>query len=150
MKSELENIWNEFTIYVQNHPEICDIGRINDKRLPSSIAKDEDAIRKTKIDAFVESLEVKEITEILWSVHKMTGFLDGFKIVNKTYHGNILPDEEREKLAMITVLARGMNIGLKGIMKSLQGKYGIGRLINFEENYLSIEKLVRSFEQNLY
>ena len=141
MKSELENIWNEFTVYVQNHPEICDRGRINEKRLPSSIAKDEDAIRKTKIDAFVESLEVKEITEILWSVHKMTGFLDGFKIVNKTYHGNILPDEEREKLAMITVLARGMNIGLKGIIKSLQGKYGIGRLINFDENYVSIENL---------
>jgi len=141
MKSELENIWKEFILYAKNHPEICDKGRINDKRLPSSIAKDENAIRKTKIDAFVESLEVKEITEILWSAHKMTGFLDDFKVVNKTYHGNILPDEEREKLAMITVLARGMNIGLKGIMKSLQGKYGIGRLINFDENYVSIENL---------
>jgi TnpA family transposase len=141
MKSDLENIWKEFIVYAKNHPEICDKGRINEKRLPSSTGKNEDSIRKTKIDAFVESLEVKEITEILWSVHKMTGFLDGFKIVNKTYHGNILPDEEKEKLAMITVLARGMNIGLKGIVKSLEGRYGIGRLINFDENYVSIENL---------
>jgi TnpA family transposase len=42
---------------------------------------------------------------------------------------------------MITLLARGMNIGLKGIVKSLQEKYGIGRLINFDENYVSIENL---------
>jgi hypothetical protein len=45
--------------------------------------------------------------------------------VNKSYHGNILPEKERKNLAMITLLARGMNIGLKGIVKSLQGKYGI-------------------------
>ena len=61
--------------------------------------------------------------------------------MNKRYHGNIMTDEEREKLAMITVLARGMNIGLKGIVKYLHGKYGIGRLINFDENYVSIENL---------
>ena len=61
--------------------------------------------------------------------------------MNKSYHGNILTDEDREKLTMITVLARGMNIGLKGIVKSLHGKYGIGRLINFDENYVSIENL---------
>jgi TnpA family transposase len=141
MKSELENIWKEFIIYVKKHPEICDKGRINEKRLPSSTGKDEDIIRKAKIDAFVESLEVQDITEILRSVHETTGFLDRFKIVNKRYHGNIMTDEEREKLAMITVLARGMNIGLKGIVKSLHGKYGIGRLINFDENYVSIENL---------
>jgi TnpA family transposase len=141
MKSDLEKIWNEFIIYVKNHPEVCDKGRINEKRLPSSTGKDEDIFRKAKIDAFVESLEVQDITEILRSVHETTGFLDSFKIVNKSYHGNILTDEDREKLAMITVLARGMNIGLKGIVKSLQGKYGIGRLINFDENYVSIENL---------
>jgi TnpA family transposase len=141
MKSDLENIWNKFSIYVKNHPEICDKGRINEKRLPSSTGKDDDIFRKAKIDAFVESLEVKDIIEILWSVHETTGFLDAFKIVNKSYHGNILTDEERGKLAMITVLARGMNIGLKGIVKSLQGKYGIGRLISFDENYVSIENL---------
>jgi TnpA family transposase len=72
---------------------------------------------------------------------KITGFLDSFKIVNTSHHGNILPEKERKNLAMITVLARGMNIGLKGIVKSLQGKYGIGRLINFDENYVSIENL---------
>jgi TnpA family transposase len=94
-----------------------------------------------KVDAFVESLEVKDITEILWSVDEITDFLDSFKIVNKSYHGNILLEEERKNLAMITLLARGMNIGLKGIVKSLQGKYGIGRLINFDENYVSIENL---------
>jgi hypothetical protein len=91
----LENIWKEFIIYVKNHPEICDKGRINEKRLPSSTGKDEDNIRKAKIDAFVESLEVKDIIEILWSVHEKTGFLDNFKIVNKSYHGNILTEEER-------------------------------------------------------
>lgn len=141
MKSDLEKIWNEFTILAKNHPEVCDKGRINEKRLPSSTVKDEDNIRKAKIDAFVESLEVKDITEILWSVHEKTGFLDSFKIVNKSYHGNILTEEDRKKLALITVLARGMNIGFKGIVKSLQGKYGIGRLISFDENYVSIENL---------
>lgn len=141
MKSDLDNIWKEFTTYTQNHPDICHKGRINERRLPSSIGKEEEALRKKKIDTFVESLEVKDITEVLWSVHEMTGFLDSFKIVNKTYHGNILPEEERVKLALITVLARGMNIGLKGIIKSFQGNYGIGRLINFDENYVSIENL---------
>jgi hypothetical protein len=141
MESELDDIWKEFTIHTQNNPEICHKGRINEKRLPSSIGGNEAAIRKAKIDAFVESLEVKDITEILWSVDEITGFLDSFKIVNKSYHGNSLPDEERKNLAMISVLARGMNIGLKGIVKSLQGKYGIGRLINFDENYVSIENL---------
>jgi TnpA family transposase len=141
MKSDLENIWKEFIVFEKNHPEICENGKINEKRIPSSTGKDEDAIRKAKIDAFVESLEVRDITEILRSVHETTGFLDSFKIVNNSYHGNILTDEDREKLGMITVLARGMNIGLKGIVKSLQGKYGIGRLINFDENYVSIENL---------
>jgi hypothetical protein len=41
MKSDLEKIWNEFIIYVKNHPEICDKGRINEKRLSSSTGKDE-------------------------------------------------------------------------------------------------------------
>jgi TnpA family transposase len=141
MESELDNIWKEFTIHIQNNPEICHKGRINEKRLPSSIENNKAAIRKMKVDAFVESLEVKDITEILWSVDEITDFLDSFKIVNKSYHGNILLEEERKNLAMITLLARGMNIGLKGIVKSLQGKYGIGRLINFDENYVSIENL---------
>ncbi len=141
MESELDNNWKEFTIHTQKNPEICHKGRIIEKRLPSSIGNDEAAIIKTKIDAFVESFEVKDITEILWSVDEITGFLDSFKIVNKSYHGNILPEEERKNLAMISVLARGMNIGLKGIVKSLQGKYGIGRLINFDENYVSLENL---------
>jgi TnpA family transposase len=141
MESELDNIWKEFTIYTQKNPEICHKGIISEKRLPSSIGDNEAAIKKTKIDAFVESLEVKDITEILWSVDEITGFLNSFKIVNDSYHGNILPDEDRINLAMITVLARGMNIGLKGIVKSMQEKYGIGRLINFDENYVSIENL---------
>jgi TnpA family transposase len=141
MESELDNIWKEFIIHTKNNPELCHKGRIIEKRLPSSIGIGEAAIKKTKIDAFVESLEVKDITEILWSVDKITGFLDSFKIVNENYHGNILPDEDRKNLAMISVLARGMNIGLKGIVKSLQEKYGIGRLINFDENYVSIENL---------
>ena len=34
-----------------------------------------------------------------------------------------------------------MNIGLQGIAKSLRGKYGIGRLTNFDENYVSIDNL---------
>ena len=96
MESELDNIWKEFIIYTRNNPGICHKGRINEKRLPSSIGNNEAAIRKMKIDAFVESLEVKDITEILWSVDEITGFLDSFKIVNKSYHGNILP-EKREK-----------------------------------------------------
>lgn len=138
MKSELDNVWKAFATYAHTHPEICRKGRINEKRLPSPIRKDEEVIRKAKIDAFIESLEVTDISEILWSVHEMTGFLDCFKLVNSSYHGNILPEEERTKLALITVLARGMNIGLKGMVKSLQGKYGIGRLTNFDENYVSI------------
>lgn len=141
MESELDNIWKEFTIHTHNNPEICHKGEINEKRLPSSIGNNEAAIRKVKIDAFIESLEVKDITDILWSVDEITGFLGSFKIVNRSYHGNILLEEERKNLAMINLLARGMNIGLKGIVKSLQGKYGIGRLINFDENYVSIENL---------
>jgi TnpA family transposase len=141
MESELDNIWKEFIIHTKNNPEICHKGRIVEKRLPSSIGNDEAAIKKTKIDAFVESLEVKDIAEILWSVDEITGFLDCFKIVNESYHGNTLPDEDRKNLAMISILAKGMNIGLKGIVKSIQDKYGIGRLINFDENYVSIENL---------
>jgi len=141
MKSDLSNIWMEFIAYTQTHPEICLKGRINEKRLPSAIGKDEELRRKAKIDAFIESLDVKDITELLWTVHELTGFLDSFKLVNKNYHGNILPEEERTKLALITVLARGMNIGLKGIAKSIQEKYSIWRLINFNENYVSIENL---------
>jgi hypothetical protein len=141
MKSELDNIWKEFTAYTQKHPDICRKGRINEKRLPSSTGKDEEIRRKAKIDAFIESLEVKNITDILWTVHEMSVFLDCFKLVNKSYHGNSLSEEERTKLALITVLARGMNIGLKGIAKSIQEKYSIWRLINFNENYVSIENL---------
>ena len=132
MKSELDNMWKEFILHAEKHPDICDKGIINEKRLPSLRNDDEEAIRKTKIDAFIESLEVKDITEILWSVHEKTGFLNSFKIVNQSYHGNSLPDEEIKKIAMITILARGMNIGLKGIVKSLHGSYSIGQLINFD------------------
>ena len=82
MESELDNIWKEFTIHIQNNPEICHKGRINEKRLPSSIENNKAAIRKMKVDAFVESLEVKDITEILWSVDEITDFLDSFEIVN--------------------------------------------------------------------
>jgi TnpA family transposase len=141
MKSEFDNIWKEFILHAEKHPDICDKGIINEKRLPSPRNDDEEAIRKIKIDAFIESLEVKDITEILWSVYEKTGFLNSFKIVNQSYHGNRLPDEEIKKIAMITVLARGMNIGLKGIVKSLHGSYSIGQLINFDKNYLSIENL---------
>jgi hypothetical protein len=99
-------------------------------------------ILSTKIiDARIESLEVKDITKLLWTVHELTGSLDSFKLVNKSYHGTILPEEERTKLALITVSARGMNIGLKGIAKSIQEKYSVWRLINFNENYVSIENL---------
>jgi TnpA family transposase len=141
MKSDLDNIWKEFILHADKNPDICDKGIINEKRLPSPRNDDEEAIRKIKIDALIESLEVKDINEILWSVHEKTGFLNSFKIVNQSYHGNSLPDEERAKVALITVLARGMNIGLKGIVKSLHGSYTIGQLINFDKNYLSIENL---------
>jgi hypothetical protein len=128
MKSELDNIWKEFTAYTQKHPDICRKGRMNGKRLPSSTGKDEELRRKAKIDAFIESLKVKNITDILWTVHEMSGFLDCFKLVS--YHGNSRSEEERTKRALITVLARGMNIGLKGIAKSIQEKDSIWRLIN--------------------
>jgi hypothetical protein len=82
IKSNLDNLWVDFTVYTQTHAEICHKGRINEKRLPSSKRKDEEVIIKTKIDAFIESLEVKDISEILWTVHEMTGFLDCFKLVN--------------------------------------------------------------------
>jgi TnpA family transposase len=141
MKSKLDNIWEEFIPYTKTRPEMCHKGWIVDKRPPSPIGKGEELRRKAKIDAFIESLEVKDISKILWSVHEMTGFLDCFKLVNKGYHGNTLPEEERTKLALITVMARGMNVGLKGIVKSLHGRYGIGRLINFDENYVSIGNL---------
>jgi hypothetical protein len=36
---------------------------------------------------------------MFWSVDEITGFLDSFKIVNKSYHGNILPEKERKNLA---------------------------------------------------
>jgi hypothetical protein len=81
-KSKLDNIWKAFATYAHTHPEICRKGRINEKRLPSPIRKEEEVIRKAKIDAFIESLEVKDISEILWSVHEMTGFLDCFKLIN--------------------------------------------------------------------
>jgi TnpA family transposase len=141
MKSDLDHIWKELIQHAEKHPDICDKGIINEKRLPSPRNDDEDAIRKKKIDAFIESLEVKDITEILWSVHEKTGFLNSLKIVNQSYHGNSLPDEERKKVAMITLLARGMNIGLKSIVKSLHGSCSIGQLINFDKNYVSIENL---------
>jgi hypothetical protein len=81
MKSEFDNIWKEFILHAEKHPDICDKGIINEKRLPSPKNDDEEAIRKIKIDTFIESLEVKDITEILWSVHEKTGFLDSFKIM---------------------------------------------------------------------
>jgi hypothetical protein len=82
MKSELDNTWRAFATHAHTHPEICRKGRINEKRLPSPIRKDEEVIRKAKIDAFIESLGVKDVSEILLSVHEMTGFLDCFKLVN--------------------------------------------------------------------
>lgn len=141
MGAKLDAHWEQFNRYVELHPEICSCGKIVHKRLPSSKDRAKERVRKKEIDAFLEALEEKEISEILWSVHKQTGFLDAFRLTNTYYHGHILTEKERQRLAMATVLARGMNIGLKGIVKALDAEYTIGRLTNFDENYVSIRNL---------
>ena len=144
MHQELTDQWQNFIKYAQKHPSIYHKGHIRHKRPSSVLSKVEEADRKGKIEAFIGSLQTTEIVDILWKVHELTGLLDTFQLVNPTYHGHILSDEKRQELALVTILARGMNIGLKGIAKAAEGEYTIGQLTNFDENYISIENVEAS------
>jgi TnpA family transposase len=143
LKATLDKSWKRFNAYVESHPDLCRDGEIRFKHPPSAPDTDTTAKEKVRFEAFLNSLgtKKKEIADILRWVHEKTGFLDGFQLLNPSYHGRLLSDDERRNLAMATTLALGMNIGLKGFVDALPEDYTIGKLTNFFENYVSIENL---------
>ncbi len=136
IKKELETTYGRFLKFSDKNPEVINKGKLVNERKPAKISCS-NSIRND----FLKSLKPVNIVEILKYVNKITGFIDCFKLNNPRYTGNVLSQSQHEIWALGVILAKGMNIGIKGIVKTLKGDITIGKLENFYNNYVSLENL---------
>lgn len=79
------------------------------------------------------------IIDLLWEVHRVTGFLDAFQL--EGHATRRLSDEERRRLTIAALLGLGLNLGLQEISRSLGRGYKYERLRAFAANYVTVRTL---------
>lgn len=114
-------------------------GRLVTKRPPRRQVEEETSRQKLARDRFLTGRHSVSIVDILSAVHRSTGMLDAFKLPKVAHHR--LRREQRVSLALAVVLARGMNVGIVQMATLLGRSYTLGRLQNFDDNYVIMANL---------
>ena len=140
-KKELDDAWKVLQKDASSSPAVVN-GKLVSRRPPRKWLKDDETLhQKTKQD-FLSSLRPISIVDVLMNVNHSTGIFDAIRLEGG--RGRRLPDEQRHRLAMAVILARGMNVGVPQMSTLLGRWYTIGRLTNFDESYVTIKSLKRA------
>jgi len=142
LKENLNETWEGFNDFSKKHrKDMLMDGKLKDKRLPAKMSVEESERAKVVNDSFMNSLPSTNISHILKVVNRKTGYMNAFTLNNPIYTGHLISEVDKEKLCLGVILAKGMNVGLKGIVRALGDDLTIGRLTNFYDNYVSIKNL---------
>ena len=92
------------------------------------------------------------IVELLWKVQDATGFLDAFRLTGPATKR--LSEEDRRRLALVVLLALGLNLGFVGASRALGSGFALWRLRNFAANYVTeaslreaLDRIVRTWDR---
>jgi len=142
LKDNLNETWERFNEFSKKHSEdVLMDGKLIDKRLQAKMSVEESERAKVANDLFLSTLPTTNISHVLKVVNRKTGYMNAFKLNNPFYTGHLISEMDNEKLCLGAILAKGMNVGLKGIVRALGDDLTIGRLTNFYDNYVSMENL---------
>lgn len=141
VKKELESTWKDIRKTTGSIPIVVN-GKLVSKRPPRKWLHEEEMLHKKAKQEFLSSIRPISIVDVLMEVNQSTSILDAIRLEGG--RGRRLPDEQRCRLAMAVVLARGMNVGVPQMSTLLGRWYTVGRLTNFDESYLTIKSLKRA------
>lgn len=135
-RSRMDEAWGEFE-ELAIEEDLVKKGRLSIRRLPRQQSQLADRRHRRRHEEMISRFKAVPILEVILKVHGSTGFLDNFKLRQKSPHQ--LSNEERLRLASGTLLAEGMNIGIREMPSVLDREYTTGRLQSFIDNYMMRE-----------
>jgi TnpA family transposase len=93
-------------------------------------------------EKLLRRMRAVSIVEVMARVHRSTGMLGAFRPSSRARRH--LASEDRVRLALAAILARGMNVGITQMASLLRGEVTLGSLTNFDENHLTAKTLQES------
>ena len=145
-RKRMDKAWKAFEKRAVEEDLVKD-GRLNIKRLPRQKSREAEMQHRRRHDAMVSRFKIVPISEVVLRVHRATGFLDDFKLRQTSPHQ--LSNEERLHLASGTLIAEGMNIGIRDMPTVLDRRFTVGRLQSFIDNYMTKENFEAALERLL-
>ena len=133
---QMDKAWRTFERRATEE-DLVKKGRLSIRKLPRQQSQLAEKRHRERHEAMVSKFKVVPILEVILKVHGSTGFLDNFKLKQKSPHQ--LSNEERLRLASGTLIAQGMNIGIREMPSVLDREYTTGRLQSFIDNYMTKE-----------
>lgn len=137
-KKELHHAWSMFGKVAKSKCVIIN-GRLVTRRLPRKCLLEVEQAFQQARQKFLADCHPISIVKVLMTVQNATGMLNAFH--PRRGRGQRFSSDQRIRLALAVVLARGMNVGVTQMASLLGCWYTIGRLTNFDENYATIRNL---------
>lgn len=138
VEKELHRAWDDLQKAAGSSPAVIN-GKLVSKRPPRKWLLEEELLHKKAKQKFLASIRPISIVDLMAEVNDCAGILDAIRL--ERVRGRHLLDEQRRRLALAVVLARGMNVGVPQMSTLLGRWYTVGRLTNFDESYLTIKSL---------
>jgi TnpA family transposase len=142
-RCQLDRAWKAFENKARGTNLVKD-GRLHIEKLLRRRSRQAEMNHRERHDAMVSRFDVVPILDVVLKVHRMTGFLDNFKLSQKSPHQ--LSNEDRLRLASGTLITEGMNIGTREMPTVLDREYTVGRLQGFIDNYMTKANLEATLE----
>jgi len=140
IRSNLRNEWSTFRKKAVATPTIVNArGHLTTRRLPRKYAREEEQKIQWARQRFLAKRRPVSVVDVLMAVHNAIGSLKAFQPL--LGRGQRLSKDQRTRLALTIILARGMNIGITQMASLLGRWYTIGRLTSFDECYVNIRNL---------
>lgn len=145
-RRQLENAWQSFEKRAAKN-DLVEDGRLRIRRLPRQKSQQAELRHIRRHEELISKFKIISILELVHMVNRSTGYLDEFKLRQRAPHQ--LLNEDRLRLGSGTLIAEGMNIGIREMPTVLDREYTIGRLQSFIDNYMTKENLEAALDRLL-
>ena len=135
---DLHETWAELEALVKS-PSCVKNERLVNHQPPRKRLDEDESRRQRAHRQFLERRRPLSIVDVLMYVHESTGMLNAFQMPPSARHQ--LSSDQRLRLSLAVILARGMNVGIAQMSTLLGRWYTIGRLTNFDEGYMTVRNL---------
>jgi TnpA family transposase len=140
VRLNLRHEWSAFKSKTEKNKVIVNAnGHLMTRRLSRKRALEEEQGIQRIRQRFLAKRRPISVVDVLMAVHNATGTLKAFQPLHG--RGQRLSTDQRTRLALTIVLARGMNIGITQMASLLGRWYTIGRLTSFDECYVNVRNL---------